>query len=237
MGYLPADGYGTGRNSERTHHGAETDYNNTRARSAFRTARRALTAVAVPCLLVVCLFPGSARSNEYFHYLPSPADSETTPVSTQGILVKKITIRRGDTLSAISRHYAGKSRYYPQILLFNRISNPNLIIAGKELLVPVSGRNTDRAHSAGKQDPGPSHSVRQRSGAGYRTAEKRPSSAEENLYAQAVALLAKGEYRRAADGFSLFLKKYPDSPLSPDAHLQRADCYLRLSGRNDSSPE
>ena len=62
------------------------------------------------------------------------------------------------------------------------------------------------------------------------------SHAEQRLFKQAVALMSRGEYRRALDSFSLFQKKYPESLLSPDVHLHRADCYLHLSGDQGSEP-
>jgi len=206
----------------------------------YRIGWRLLTGAFPPFFLIICFFSVSAWGDEYFHYLPSPLETETTPTREDGILVKKITIRRGDTLSNLSRHYAGKGYYYPQILLFNKISNPNRIFAGRELLVPVSSSVSRRkpAHTSSGMTRGSNlrEAIQGPSGTESRENKKRPSHAERRLYKRAVALLEREEYHRALNDFSLFLKKYPDSPLSPDAHLHRADCYLRLSGSKDTEP-
>jgi hypothetical protein len=43
----------------------------------------------------------------------------------------------GDTLSSISAKYLGSSKLYPQIAELNRLSNPNLIIAGSDLKIGI----------------------------------------------------------------------------------------------------
>jgi hypothetical protein len=208
------------------------------ARTISSTGRRLTIGALVPCFLIISFFSESAWADEYFQYLPSSLETESTPPGEEGILVKKITIRRGDTLSNLSRHYAGRGYYYPQILLFNKISDPNRIFAGRELLVPVSSPVSRRkpAHTPSGMTRGSNlrDAIRDPSGPKSREDEKRPSLAEQRLYKQAVALMDRKEYHRALNGLSLFLKKYPDSPLSPDAHLHRADCYLRLSGSQGS---
>jgi TolA-binding protein len=199
-----------------------------------------LTVAFARCFLVLCFFSVPAWADDYFQYLPSPLEAETSPAREDGILVRKITIRRGDTLSTLSRHYAGRGYYYPQILLFNKISNPNRIFAGRELLVPVSSpasrRKGAQATSAMPRSADLPDAAQPPSGTKSRTKEKLPSADEVRLFKKAASMLERGEYRQALDGFSLFLKRYPDSTLSPDAHLYRADCYLRLSGRQDSEP-
>ena len=93
------------------------------------------------CLFVLLLY-SSASAGDYLLYLPKPVEAIDAPLSGEGVLVKKIMILKGDTLSAISRRFSGKGSYFPQILLFNNISNPNRIYAGRNLLVPVSGQST-----------------------------------------------------------------------------------------------
>ncbi len=51
---------------------------------------------------------------------------------------KKITIRWGDTLTALARKY---NTTISKLVSLNGIANPNLIYAGETLLVPVSGNN------------------------------------------------------------------------------------------------
>lgn len=182
-------------------------------------------------LLCLLLFPYSlAFAGDYSLYLPNQADTAVPPRPGDGVLVKKITIKKGDTLSALSRQFSGKGNYFPQILLFNEIRNPNLIYAGKELLVPLSATHSRRPTSVAPLKPcdrpatlQPKKDLPTHSG---KDSEK---SAEQDLYEQSAAFFAEGEYREALDGFNRFLKEYPSSPLAPDASLYRGDCFLRLS--------
>ena len=79
----------------------------------------------------------SAGGAEYLRYAPQPSEGKPLSGPDEGILVKRITIEKGDTLYSLSRKYSGKGTYFSQILLFNEIDNPNLIYAGKGLLVPL----------------------------------------------------------------------------------------------------
>jgi len=78
-----------------------------------------------------------AGGAEYLRYAPQPSDGKPLAGPDEGVLVKRITIEKGDTLYALSRKYSGKGSYFSQILLFNEIANPNLIYAGNRLLVPL----------------------------------------------------------------------------------------------------
>jgi len=186
------------------------------------------------CLIVLVLY-SSASAGDYLLYLPKPVAAIEAPLSEEGVLVKKIMILKGDTLSAISRRFSGKGSYFPQILLFNNISNPNRIYAGRNLFVPVAGQRSSK-----KLSPTPSvlpaktnarPADRDRQGITPDSGgDSTVSSAERQLFDQAATLFAQGNYREALDGFSRFLKVYPHSSLVPDASLYRADCYLRLSG-------
>jgi len=201
-------------------------------------SRRLPARAVLPALLALFLLAAPGWADEYFQYLPSALEAEATAVREDGILTKRISIRRGDTLSAISRRYSGKGFYYPQILLFNRIADPNRIFAGKELLVPLPlsayRRGGAQASSEIYRAAIPRDSGGTKPQTRFREKGKRISSGEARLYRQSVALQDQGDYRRALDGFTLFLEKYPDSPLSPDVHLHRADCYLRLSDPLDT---
>jgi len=75
---------------------------------------------------------------EYLLYAPQPVTPGQETPSQEGVLVKEIEIRRGDTLYGLSRKFSGHGKYYPQILLFNTIKNPDLIYAGNKLKVPLS---------------------------------------------------------------------------------------------------
>lgn len=78
-----------------------------------------------------------AGGAEYLRYAPQPSDGKPMSGPGEGVLVKRITIEKGDTLYSLSRRFNGKGTYFSQILLFNEITNPNLIYAGNRLLVPL----------------------------------------------------------------------------------------------------
>lgn len=80
-----------------------------------------------------------ALCREYL-YEPRPLASGEV-VSTEGILVREVEVRKGDTMYDLSRTFTGRGMYYPQILLFNAVKNPNLIYPGDVLKIPVSGKN------------------------------------------------------------------------------------------------
>jgi LysM repeat protein len=186
------------------------------------------------CLLLF-LTCSPATAGEYLLYQPNPAESKVPPLPGEGVLVKKIIIKRGNTLSALSRHYSGKGSYFPQILLFNKIRNPDLIYAGQELLVPLSASHSlqkpllPTAELSDKPASRTSTRHKQRASS-KKSGRNHVSSPERQLYDQATALFAQGKYREALEGFDNFLKQYPHSSLVPDASLYRGDCYLRLSG-------
>jgi len=186
------------------------------------------------CLLLFLTY-SPALAEEYLLYQPNPVESDASPQPGEGVLVKKITIRRGATLSALSRQFSGKGAYFPQILLFNKIRNPNLIYAGQDLLVPLSKTLPSQKlqlPSSGMPAKSSARSAArfQKRAISKKSAKKKVPSAERQLYAQATALFAQGNYRKALDGFDRFLEKYPNSTLVPEAILYRGDCFLRLSG-------
>jgi LysM repeat protein len=65
------------------------------------------------------------------------ATKQTSP-SQEGIIVQEIDVKKGDTLYDISRKFSGHGMYFPQILLFNSLQNPNLIYPGHKLKVPIT---------------------------------------------------------------------------------------------------
>lgn len=195
-----------------------------------------LCAGLLSCLLLLSL-NSFAFAEDYTLYLPNPLKTAMPPLPENGVLVKKITIQKGDTLSELSRQFSGNGTYFPQILLFNEIRNPNLIYAGKELLVPLTAAKAPRSvASLTSIAPVMPHT---RPAAFHRkkdlptnniTTSASASAGERNLYEQSAVLFAEGKHQEALDGFNRFLKEYPSSPLAPDASLYRGDCYLRLSG-------
>lgn len=97
------------------------------------------TLLTLPCLMATLLCPGLAPGEEFLLYAPKPAENAAVPASPEeGILVRNVTIKGGDSLSKISREYSGHGSWYPQLLLFNKIKDPNLIYSGDTILVPIS---------------------------------------------------------------------------------------------------
>ena len=114
------------------------------------------TLLTLPCLLATLLTPVLSCAEELLLYTPKPAEGDQAPASPdQGILVRSIIIKRGDTLANLSHKYIGRGSWFPQVLLFNNIKNPDLIITGDKLLVPVpSGQSATSEHLAA---PGRKH--------------------------------------------------------------------------------
>jgi hypothetical protein len=91
------------------------------------------TAVAA----LILSFAVQAFGEQYYLYSPKPAGTEEQGRGKEGILVREVPVEKGDTLTGISRRFSGHGSYYPQILLFNDVQNPDLIYAGSTLRVPV----------------------------------------------------------------------------------------------------
>jgi LysM repeat protein len=218
--------------------------------------KKTVSSVAM-VLALAGLQSAAAAAEEFVLYAPTPQQGEPAiPHQGDGVLVKRLTIRKGDTLTRIARKNIGKGSYYPQILLFNDIPNPNLIYAGKQMLVPVvkSSQLTEapkpesetvpmkQAEPVKKAVPAaPVQPVRAaKPGQQKVTAAPKVSSpaapatksgqtAEQLLYAKGISEYNKGHYPQALTIFSHFMEKYPASPLMPDATLYKAESLLNLS--------
>lgn len=97
--------------------------------------RRACNAVMATLLLTLA---SPVWSQQYLIYTPKMVPPGEKEQPKDGVLVREVPIKKGDTLFGLSRKFSGHGSYYSQILLFNDIKNPNLIYAGKTLKVPVS---------------------------------------------------------------------------------------------------
>lgn len=102
------------------------------------------TTLALLLITLAVPVPGQ----DYLLYTPKQATAEEKQKAGEGILVRELTVQKGDTLSALSRRFSGRASYFPQILLFNEIKNPNLIYTGDSIKVPVT-----RSESAEKMTP------------------------------------------------------------------------------------
>ena len=182
-------------------------------------------------VLVLAALPVSAGEGT-FVYRPEPVSGPVSAGSDEGILVRTITLQRGDTLSRLSKRYAGKGYYYPQILLFNRIANPNLIYAGDTLRVPVGQPATAAVPAAAAVSDARQEPLRGKPASpAAATSPTGRKNSEQQLFERGMSRFRTGRYRAALDLFDRFLREYPDSPRSADATFYRGECYLNLSLR------
>jgi TolA-binding protein len=186
-------------------------------------------------IILVGAVSQASVAEEYYLYKPEKVQSQNIPAQGSGVLTKTITIQKGDTLSTLSRKYSGRSAFFPQILLFNRIKNPDLIYAGAQLQVPLSQQALLSAPE--KEKPGAARKGKHATHKGAVRNEKRLISAPtvsgtagERLFKRGVRAFEAKDYRHALDIFDKFLKAYPNSPNAADATLYRAECYMNLSG-------
>ena len=188
------------------------------------------------CIVLVLLAPqASSFAGEFLLYAPKPAAGDQVPSSPdQGVLVRRVTVKRGDTLKRLSREHIGVASYFPQVLLFNTIKNPDLIYPGEKLLFPVSSRHQ---LSSKKSKAKRHHHVAGRHSLRRKTArvEQAKSSVraatldEQESYQRAKNSYLGGDYQKALGLFDAFLRRFPKSEFAADAFLYRADCYLHLS--------
>ncbi len=188
-------------------------------------------------VIVAFLLAGSATSyGADFLYTPQPA----TDTNTEGILVREVTIKRGDTLSHLAKQYTGRGHYYPQILLFNTIKNPHRIHPGQVVRVPLSHRTTAVAETpltatapepTGEPEKHAHKAKRseRKSQDKSRRASSTASTAERKALSTAQAAFAAGDCKRAITLYDRFIARYPASAQIAEATLNRAECYLKLS--------
>ena len=98
-----------------------------------------------------------AWGDQYLLYSPQTITAEQKDTMQAGILVQEIEIKKGDTLYDLSHKFNGRGMYFPQILLFNSIKNPNLIYTGDTLRVPVSQINMSETGTAAANSSAPTN--------------------------------------------------------------------------------
>lgn len=108
------------------------------------------TAVA----FLLCSLALPAWGQQYYLYEPKPVSPDIKREAGDGVLVSEIPIHDGDTLFGISKKYSGHGTYYPQILLFNDIKDPNLIYTGDTIRIPLPKNGPAEAVTQPKQKHG-----------------------------------------------------------------------------------
>ena len=208
-------------------------------------------------IALIALACGEAHGG-YYVYTPSPFSPEQ--VNHKGadeVAVKEVTVVKGDSLYRISRRMSGRGMYYPQILLFNRIPNPNLIYPGQVLRVPLTARTAIRntpelsvtpttpplstppavvapapvqeeAPPPAEPVSPPQTSIVEPATPPVSSVAVADTSGEQALFAKGIRAYKADRCRQAIVAFDKFLSRYPDSALAADATLYRADCYLKL---------
>jgi LysM repeat protein len=178
----------------------------------------------------------AAVGEDYYLYKPEKVQTQKIPTPGEGVLTKTITIHRGDTLSKLSRKFSGRSAFFPQILLFNRINNPDLIYTGAQLRVPLSrpvAMSGEAEEENYREAETKKPSVRKHLKKHGKLTTPAPASndrAELRLYKRGVSAFAAGHYHKALNIFNEFLATYPNSPDAAEAALYQAECYMKLSG-------
>lgn len=187
------------------------------------------------CLIVPALGATPGMAGELLLYAPQPAALEEAPADPgKGVLVKTVTVKRGDTLRKLSRKHIGVAGWFPQVLLFNTIKDPDLIHPGDRLLVPVrAGQAVSQARAAkskkvrSTRKPG----VSSKPAAAPSPRETQAAKPGENeSFQEAQRAYLDRDYQKALEQFTRFLSKFPRSRFAADAALYRADCFMHLSG-------
>jgi hypothetical protein len=69
--------------------------------------------------------------------------------------MQRYTIRKGDTLGAIAARFYGDAARFPLIVAANRISNPDRLVVGNELVIPDLGSATAAVAAPAPATPPP----------------------------------------------------------------------------------
>ncbi len=168
----------------------------------------------------------AAAGENVLIYRPETVTGQLPSSPEEGIAVRTLTIKRGDSLSKLSRRYAGKGYYFPQILLFNQIADPNRIIAGESIRVPIPPKPHTATYPTTSEAQPTAPGITPPAAAGIS-----PATGDHELFARAISQYRKRHYRTALALFDRFLREHPESPQAGDALLHRGECYLKLSRR------
>ena len=210
--------------------------------------------------MAICLLAcaGSSRGQQLL-YVPKPVGADEKIQKNDGILVQEVSVKKGDTLYGISRSFSGHGTYYPQILLFNDIKDPNKIYPGNVLKIPVSrrgeavqaanpkvskrpaaaplsGQAVDAPATVPKKDEtiGDKKRDARNKAAVPADGQKQPATAVsgQKLYERAIKAYRQNDYPTALELFDRFLADHPSSALAADASLTRQNAILSCPTSN-----
>lgn len=116
---------------------------------------RSFTTVMTLVICMASVMP--VWGQQYQLYAPQPVTSSQKNPDQEGIIVKEITVQKGDTLYALSHKFIGRGMYFPQILLFNDIKTPNLIYPGDVLKIPLKQNGADEPGATATVPPAIPH--------------------------------------------------------------------------------
>ena len=202
-------------------------------------------AIKAALAFVCVLFAVSGSvGREYYVYTPHPATPGESKTSGDGLLVEEVPVQKGDTLYGLSHRFSGRGSYYPQILLFNNIENPNMIYAGDKIRVPVSSVSQDSAkqvkpvsNAAGRKKKKSGSSAKHaaeiqkkssKTQMDNKKAQPRPQALNQTKPAQPVAASAPPATRRAASVTELNLS---DLKRLDDTKAKIADKKIKTAGK------
>lgn len=210
------------------------------------TGKRVLLGGLFGVMLLVLPFHGEA--GEYLIHRVPLDGSASSSVHGDEWIVQEITIEKGTTLWKFSRTYLGRGYFYPHLLAYNDIANPNRIYEGKTILVPVAKvrdyqkRNelqgktwsvnfTDLALESASRAPVKKLAVRLPSKKEHVKLESSRDRAvsEQREFDRAKAEFEAGKYKEAARLFEGFASHHPRSSLKAEALFYAAEAQLKAS--------
>ena len=82
-----------------------------------------------------------------------------------------------------------------------------------------------------RREPVQSEAAKPETGKPKKPQQQAGTSKEQENYLQAKRAYLAGDYQKSLSLFTEYLRKYPNSAVSADASLYRADCLMHLSGQ------
>jgi LysM repeat protein len=180
-------------------------------------------------------------------FFPVPADpgpsATLRPASEEIQVLSRLTIKKGDTLWKLSKQTFGKGAYYPQLLAYNSVQDPDKIYAGKTLLLPEGTLNRHpelATRLAGKTAtvvfPAPPASPSAASPGGPPPAASpapapRAANEEESEVRMIIEWAQQEKCGKVIAAADRFLSRYPESSRLVTVLWHQAECY-RLMARS-----